>query len=67
MAEVQERDRMKKKVAANIKARVSPRAAAFALLGMINWIYQWYKPEGDLRAANLAPQFTDLIFGGIFA
>jgi TetR/AcrR family transcriptional regulator, cholesterol catabolism regulator len=49
------------------KAKVSPRAAAFALLGMINWIYQWYKPEGDLQAQNLIPQFTDLIFGGIFA
>jgi len=47
--------------------RVSPRAAAFALLGMINWIYQWYKPEGDLQAQNLIPQFTELIFGGIFA
>ena len=49
------------------KVKVSPRAAAFALLGMINWIYQWYKPEGDLQAQNLIPQFTDLIFGGIFA
>jgi AcrR family transcriptional regulator len=49
------------------KGRVSPRAAAFALLGMINWIYQWYKPEGDLQAQNLIPQFTDLILGGIFA
>jgi AcrR family transcriptional regulator len=48
-------------------AKVSPRAAAFALLGMINWIYQWYKPEGELQAQNLAPQFTELIFGGIFA
>jgi AcrR family transcriptional regulator len=49
------------------KAKVSPRAAAFALLGMINWIYQWYKPEGELQARNLIPQFTELIFGGIFA
>jgi AcrR family transcriptional regulator len=48
------------------KGKVSPRAAAFALLGMINWIYQWYKPEGELQAENLIPQFTDLIFGGIF-
>jgi TetR/AcrR family transcriptional regulator, cholesterol catabolism regulator len=46
--------------------RVSPRAAAFALLGMINWIYQWYKPEGELQAQNLVPQFTDLVLGGIF-
>lgn len=49
------------------KGKVSARAAAFALLGMINWIYQWYKPEGDLQAQNLIPQFTDLIFGGILA
>ncbi|HTC57719.1 MAG TPA: TetR/AcrR family transcriptional regulator [Candidatus Sulfotelmatobacter sp.] len=49
------------------KGKVSPRAAAFALLGMINWIYQWYKPEGELQAQSLIPQFTDLIFGGIFA
>jgi len=49
------------------KGKVSPRAAAFALLGMLNWIYQWYKPEGDLQAQNLIPQFTELILGGIFA
>jgi AcrR family transcriptional regulator len=63
MAEVQNKYRH----AHRAKAKVSPRAAAFALLGMINWIYQWYKPEGDLQAQNLIPQFTDLIFGGIFA
>jgi AcrR family transcriptional regulator len=49
------------------KGAVSPRAAAFALLGMINWIYQWYKPEGDLQTHNLVPQFTELVFGGILA
>jgi AcrR family transcriptional regulator len=47
------------------KSPVSPRAAAFALLGMINWIYQWYKPEGDLQTHNLIPQFTALVFAGI--
>jgi len=50
-----------------IKPTVSPRAAAFALLGMVNWIYQWYKPEGNLQTHNLIPQFTELIFGGILA
>ena len=49
------------------RGAVSPRAAAFALLGMINWIYQWYKPEGQLQANNLIPQFTELVFGGILA
>ena len=63
MADVQK----KVQQASSTQGKVSPRAAAFALLGMINWIYQWYKPEGDLQAQNLVPQFTDLIFGGIFA
>jgi len=63
MAEVQAKSRRP----TGTKGKVGPRAAAFALLGMINWIYQWYKPEGDLQAQNLIPQFTDLIFGGIFA
>ena len=66
MAEVQKECRTSPTVSSH-KGRVSPRAAAFALLGMINWIYQWYKPEGELQAQNLIPQFTDLIFGGIFA
>jgi TetR/AcrR family transcriptional regulator, cholesterol catabolism regulator len=45
---------------------VSPRAATFALLGMINWIYQWYKPEGELREEDLARQYTEIFFAGAF-
>jgi len=68
MAEVQtQAHRDQAQPSHHAKGKVSPRAAAFALLGMINWIYQWYKPEGELQAQNLIPQFTGLIFGGIFA
>ncbi|MGD0569449.1 MAG: TetR/AcrR family transcriptional regulator [Candidatus Sulfotelmatobacter sp.] len=70
MAEVQQevqRKAQRKGQPVRLSGRVSPRAAAFALLGMINWIYQWYKPEGDLQPESLIPQFTDLIFGGILA
>lgn len=66
-AQKQKLTRMPAQSSVPAKPKVSPRAAAFALLGMINWIYQWYKPEGDLQAQNLIPQFTELIFGGIFA
>src|SRR5713226_4117547 len=45
---------------------VSPRAAAFALLGMINWIYQWYRPEGALQEEDLARQYTEIFFHGAF-
>jgi len=48
------------------KGTVTPRAAAFALLGMINWIYQWYRPEGSLQQENLAQQYTEIFFQGAF-
>lgn len=43
---------------------VTPRAAAFALVGMINWIYQWYKPEGALTGDAIVRQFTEIFFHG---
>ncbi len=48
----------------NSPATVTPRAAAFALVGMINWIYQWYKPDGPLTGDALVQQYTDIFFRG---
>jgi len=52
--------------ARNSKSRVTPKAAAFALLGMINWIYQWYRSDGPISEAALVDQFTEIIFAGVF-
>ena len=46
------------------KGTVTPRAAAFAMLGMINWIYQWYRPEGALQEDALVKQYTEIFFQG---
>jgi TetR/AcrR family transcriptional regulator, cholesterol catabolism regulator len=48
------------------KGNVSARASAFALLGMINWIYQWYRPEGTLQEESLVRQYTEIFFAGAF-
>jgi hypothetical protein len=48
----------------NSTSTVTPRAAAFALVGMINWIYQWYKPDGPLTGDAILRQFTDIFFRG---
>ena len=48
------------------KGAVTPRAAGFALLGMLNWIYQWYRPEGTLQEESLAQQYTEIFFRGAF-
>jgi TetR/AcrR family transcriptional regulator, cholesterol catabolism regulator len=48
----------------NSQSTVTPRAAALALVGMINWIYQWYKPDGPLTGEALVQQYTDIFFRG---
>ena len=47
--------------------RVDPSAAAFAMLGMINWIYQWYRPGGRLGDEAVADALSDVFLGGILA
>jgi hypothetical protein len=36
------------------------------LLGMVNWVYQWYKAEGSLREQDLVRQYTEVFFAGAF-
>jgi len=45
--------------------RIDPSVATFAMLGMINWIYQWYRPGGRLDENDLAETLSDLFLGGI--
>jgi TetR/AcrR family transcriptional regulator, cholesterol catabolism regulator len=45
--------------------RISPRLAAFALLGMINWLYQWYHPDGPVKEVELAETYVDFFFRGL--
>ena len=37
-----------------LKYPISPRAAAFLVLGAANWTYYWYDPDGDLSVEDLA-------------
>jgi TetR/AcrR family transcriptional regulator, cholesterol catabolism regulator len=38
--------------------------ATYALFGMMNWIYNWYDPEGKLGVHELAQHLTQLFLGG---
>jgi AcrR family transcriptional regulator len=35
------------------------------LFGMINWMFTWMKPEGELDYAAMAPIVSDLFLGGL--
>jgi hypothetical protein len=44
---------------------VDPKVAVFAILGSINWIARWYRPEGAIHAPELGAQFADHLVGGL--
>jgi AcrR family transcriptional regulator len=41
-----------------------PRVAAYALFGMMNWIYTWYDPKGPVSPETLADHFAQLFLTG---
>jgi AcrR family transcriptional regulator len=41
------------------------KMAAHAILGMCNWLYQWYSPTGRLTAEQIASIFSDLVIFGL--
>jgi AcrR family transcriptional regulator len=44
---------------------VNPKVAAFSFLGMVLWIYKWYRHDGAISEDELARQMCDLLFGGL--
>ena len=44
---------------------IDPKLAALALLGMINWMYRWYRPDGRLRDTEIAESITDFFLRGL--
>jgi len=45
-------------------AQLSPKLLSFAILGMCNWLYQWYQPEGPMAVDEVARIFITLIEHG---
>ncbi|MCA1062811.1 TetR/AcrR family transcriptional regulator (plasmid) [Cytobacillus spongiae] len=37
----------------------------FGILGMMNWSYQWYKPDGSKSGREIAGTFVEMILRGI--
>lgn len=43
---------------------VSSQIAAYALFGMMNWIYTWYRPSGEIPPGYLADEIARLFLDG---
>ena len=42
---------------------IDPKIAAFGLLGMCNWLSQWYRPEGQYSPQQIATMFENMVSG----
>jgi AcrR family transcriptional regulator len=45
----------------------SAKVASYALFGMANWGYQWYRPDGPLSYEPVAEQLSDIYLRGMLA
>src|SRR2546425_2614928 len=44
---------------------VNPKLAAYALLGMLNWTYQWYKASGSNSREEIVKNFQQIFLRGV--
>ena len=44
-----------------------PQMISFAVLGVTNWSYHWFNPNGDVSVEELARIYVDFILNGIMA
>ena len=73
-AKINRRKKEYVRIATNVIAEVTkkynvkdlnPKLAAYALLGMLNWTYQWYKPSGSNTREEIVETFQRIFLQGI--
>lgn len=47
------------------RASLDAHVAVLTILGALNWLPEWYHPEGPLSADHLAEKVTDMILHGV--
>ncbi len=48
-----------------LRADLDIKVTGYAILGMCNWVYRWYNPEGAFSAEAIAEIFTKLTLEGL--
>jgi hypothetical protein len=49
------------------RADADVRIASLGVLSVGNWIYAWYRPEGELGPQEIGEKFADLLVKGLEA
>src|SRR5712692_1293638 len=58
-------DVIREGVASGELRALDPRLATLALFGMVNWAYQWFRPDGPLGSREIAYFFCDIFLQGL--
>jgi AcrR family transcriptional regulator len=48
-----------------LRPDLDTKVTGYAILGMCNWVYRWYNPQGTLSAEDIADIFTKLVLEGL--
>ncbi len=51
--------------AGEVRADTDPRLATFAIFGMVNSVYRWFRPDGRRTAEEIGAEFTELVLSGL--
>lgn len=46
-------------------ADVDEKFATLLILSSMNWVYQWYRPDGPMTAEEIARKLADMLFKGM--
>lgn len=53
------------KKSGHFRENISTTITTMAIIGLVNWTYKWYKPNGKLTMKQITEYFNDLILRGI--
>jgi AcrR family transcriptional regulator len=48
-----------------VDRKIDAKMASFALFGMMNWVYHWYRPDGPWRPEEIGDLFAELAVNGL--
>lgn len=58
-------DILEQGIAAGEFRKVNVTVTTLAILGMCNWLYEWYSPNGSLQPREIAGMYSELVLRGL--
>ncbi|MGZ3625870.1 MAG: hypothetical protein ACXVB7_22535 [Ktedonobacteraceae bacterium] len=52
-------------LAGAFQLNVDPKIVSFGILGMCNWMSQWYSPDGQFTYQHVSTMFANIIANGL--